>query len=325
MPEPGPVDGRRRLLSWLALGVVYLVWGSTYLAIRVGVRHLPPVLFAGTRYVVAAALLYPIALRATRRARRANEEGARPGAKAWIASGIVGILLLAAGNGGVTYAERVLPSGLAAVLVATVPLWMTVFAWPLDGQRVGWQSATGIAIGLGGVAILVGGVSSGHISSVMIALGAAAAWGFGSVLSHRLALPANAMLAASIEMLVGGVVLLVVAAGLGEYSHVHLSSVPFTTWVALGYLIVFGSIVAFTAYGYALAHLPVTTVSTYAFVNPVVAVLAGALLLGERLTWHEGVGAALVVVSIIVILRRSRVGVAKVGPAAGEETAAVSP
>jgi drug/metabolite transporter (DMT)-like permease len=306
MPEPGAVDGRQKALSWVALGVVYVLWGSTYLAIRVGVRHLPPMLLAGTRYVIAAALLCPIALRTTRTARQANEEGAKLDAKSWIACGIVGILLLAAGNGGVTYAERVLPSGFAAVLVATVPLWMTVFAWPLQGQRISWQSATGLAIGLGGVAILVGGAASGHISSVVIALGAAAAWGFGSVLSHRLALPANAMLAAAPEMLVGGVVLLLVAAATGEFPQVHLSSVPLTSWVALGYLIVFGSIVAFTAYGYALSHLPVTTVSTYAFVNPVVAVLAGALILGERLTWREGLGAALVVVSIIIILRRSR-------------------
>jgi drug/metabolite transporter (DMT)-like permease len=183
---------------------------------------------------------------------------------------------------------------------------MIVFAAPLQHQRITWRSAAGLAIGLGGVAILVGnGPSSGHLSSVIVALGAAAAWGFGSVLSHRLALPSNAMLAAAIEMLVGGVVLLAVAAATGELSDTHWSSVPATSWIALGYLVLFGSIVAFTAYGYALSHLPVSTVSTYAFVNPVVAVLAGALLLGERLTWREGVGAALVVGSIIIILRLS--------------------
>ena len=324
MPESAPLDARRRALSWVALGGVYLVWGATYLAIRVGVRHLPPMLLAGTRYVVAGALLYPVALRATRRARDASERGAKPDAKAWIACGIVGVLLLAAGNGGVTYAERVLPSGFAAVLVATVPLWMTVFAWPLQAERISWRSATGLAIGLGGVAILAGGASSGHISSVIIALGAAAAWGFGSVLSHRLALPVNAMLAAAIEMLVGGVVLMAVAAGTGEFSQVHLASVPVTSWVALGYLIIFGSIVAFTAYGYALAHLPVTTVSTYAFVNPVVAVLAGALILGEHLTLREGLGAALVVCSIIIILRGLRAPSRATQAAEGDASARAS-
>jgi drug/metabolite transporter (DMT)-like permease len=156
------------------------------------------------------------------------------------------------------------------------------------------------------VIILVGdGTASGRISGVIIVLGAAAAWGFGSVLSHRLAVPSHAMLAAAIEMLAGGVVLLAVGAGSGEFSRIHWSSVPATSWIALAYLIGPGSILAFTAYGYALSHLPVTTVSTYAYVNPVVAVLAGIMFLGEQFTWREGLGAALVLVSVVITLRRS--------------------
>jgi drug/metabolite transporter (DMT)-like permease len=297
---------RRRLLSWVALGVVYVVWGSTYLAIRVGVRHLPPLLFAGTRYVIAGVLLYPIALRVAARDRDPNEVSRRPDAKAWFACAIVGVLLLFAGNGGVTVAESTLPSGFAAVLFATVPLWMIVFAWPLQHERVTVKSAAGLALGLGGVVILVGERGdSGRISDVIIVLGAAAAWGFGSVLGHRLALPSHAMLAAAIEMLIGGVVLLAVAAGTGEFPRVHWASVSATSWIALAYLIGPGSILAFSAYGYALAHLPVSTVSTYAYVNPVVAVLAGSVILGERLTWSEGLGAALVVGSIVIIMHRS--------------------
>jgi drug/metabolite transporter (DMT)-like permease len=310
------VDTRSRVLSWIALGVVYLVWGSTYLAIRVGVGHLPPLLFAGTRYVIAGALLYPIARRASH---ASAQDRAKPGVRAWLAGAIIGILLLFAGNGGVTVGETTLPSGFAAVLVATVPLWMILFAWPIQRQRVTFRSAAALAVGLGGVIILVGdGTASGRMSGVIIVLGAAAAWGFGSVLSHRLAVPSHAMLAAAIEMLAGGVVLLAVGAGSGEFSRIHWSSIPATSWIALAYLIGPGSILAFTAYGYALSHLPVTTVSTYAYVNPVVAVLAGIMFLGEQFTWREGLGAALVLASVVIILRRSH-SASRLVPTRGDE------
>ena len=220
---------------------------------------------------------------------------------------MVGVLLLFAGNGGVSVAETTLPSGVAAVLVATVPLWMIVFAWPMEHHRVTAGSAAGLAVGLAGVAILVGGgLSGGRLSGVFIVLGASAAWGFGSVLSHRLPVPANAMLAAAIEMLAGGVVLLAVAAATGEFSRVQWSAVPAASWIALAYLIGPGSILAFTAYGYALSHLSTATVSTYAYVNPVVAVLAGILFLGERFSWREGLGAALVLASVVIIANRPR-------------------
>jgi drug/metabolite transporter (DMT)-like permease len=300
------LDTRTRVQSWIALGIVYVVWGSTYLAIRIGVGHLPPLLMAGIRYIVAGTLLYPIAARASSGSRGSSGGGARPGARAWLACAVVGVLLLFGGNGGVSVAETTLPSGVAAVLVATVPLWMIVFAWPVERQRVTARSAAGLAVGLGGVAVLVGGgLSGGRMSGVFIVLGASAAWGFGSALSHRLPVPGNAMLAAAIEMLAGGVVLLAVAAATGEFSRVHWSAVPATSWIALAYLIGPGSILAFTAYGYALSHLPTSTVSTYAYVNPVVAVLAGILFLGEQFSWREGLGAALVLVSVVIIVNRA--------------------
>jgi drug/metabolite transporter (DMT)-like permease len=308
MTSDTAVDRRGRVLSWIALGAVYLAWGSTYLAIRVGVGHLPPFFLAGIRYVIAGTLLYPVGRWAAARDRAPGAGSARPGWKAWLAGGVIGILLLFAGNGGVTVAETTLPSGLAAVLVATVPLWMILFAWPVQGQRVTWRSAAGLVAGLAGVAILVGGTASGRMSGVLIVLGASAAWGFGSVLGHRLPLPRQAMLAAAIEMLAGGAVLLAVAAGTGEYGRIRWAAIPASSWLALAYLIVAGSILAFTAYGYALARLPLATVSTYAYVNPVVAVLAGIVILGERFTWREGLGAALVVASVVIILRRSRTG-----------------
>ncbi|HEX4090051.1 MAG TPA: EamA family transporter [Trebonia sp.] len=306
----GTLDTRTRVQSWIALGIVYVVWGSTYLAIRVGVGHLPPLLLAGIRYVIAGTLLYPIARRTAAGGGGAPDGGStnvrgRLGARAWLAPAVVGVLLLFGGNGGVSVAETTLPSGVAAVLVATVPLWMIVFAWPVEQQRVTVRSAAGLAVGLGGVAILVGGgLAGGRLSGVFIAIGASAAWGFGSVLSHRLPMPANAMLAAAIEMLAGGVVLLAVAAATGEFGRAQWATVPATSWIALAYLIGPGSILAFTAYGYALSHLPVSTVSTYAYVNPVVAVLAGIAFLGEQFSWREGAGAGLVVASVVITLNR---------------------
>jgi drug/metabolite transporter (DMT)-like permease len=174
--------------------------------------------------------------------------------------------------------------------------------------------------------VLVGaGAPAGRLTGVITVLGAAAAWGLGSVLSHRLEMPSHAMIAAAIEMLVGGTVLLAAAACSGEFSRIHWSAVPATSWLALAYLIGPGSILAFTAYGYALAHLPVTTVATYAYVNPVVAVLAGILLLGEQVTWREGLGAALVVGSVVITLRRPRRARRPVAPAAASPARSAQP
>ncbi len=297
---------RTQALAWSSLGVVYVVWGTTYLAIRVGVRHIPPFAFAGIRYVVAGALLYPFALRsATKREMSSRSYDRRTRGKAWLACGVVGLFLLFGGNGGVTYAETTLPSGLSAVLVATVPIWMIAFSWPLLKRRVGFGAAVGIAIGLGGVVLLTGNFAgTGRIEGILIVLGAAASWGFGSVVSHRLPLPRPPMLAAAMEMLVAGVVLLGVAAGVGEFSHFSLTSIPASGWIALAYLIGPGSILAFSAYSYALSRLPISTVSTYAYVNPVVAVVAGIVILGERLTWLEALGAVVVLASVLILLNR---------------------
>ncbi|HUZ23972.1 MAG TPA: drug/metabolite exporter YedA [Streptosporangiaceae bacterium] len=300
----GPGRGRGYLLAWAALVVVYIVWGSTYLAIRVGVRDLPPAMLAGVRYVVAGVILYPVAARTGGDQLRAQD---RPGRREWLGSALVGLLLLVVGNGGVTLAERSLASGLAAVLVATVPLWMVVFALPLQGQRVSALGAAGLLLGLTGIAVLVsGGPAAGRAADVLIVLVAAASWGFGSVLSRRLRLPRRALLAAAMEMLAAGVVLLIVALASGEAGQVHWSGVPASSWLALAWLVVPGSILAFTAYGYALAHLPLATVSTYAYVNPVVAVVLGVLLLHERLTLREAAGALLVVASVALTLYHPR-------------------
>jgi drug/metabolite transporter (DMT)-like permease len=284
--------------------VVYVVWGSTYLAIRVGVRDIPPFGLAGARYLIAGALLFPIAIRTGDARTRAED---RPGWRQWVACGLIGMLLPALGNGGLTFAETTVPSGLAAMLVATVPLWMILFAVPIQRRRVSRRALCGLLIGLLGVIVLASGGST-HTGGdgVLIVLGASAAWGLGSALGGRLQLPRRALLAAAMEMLVGGAALTATAAVTGELGHPHLADIRVASWLALAYLIIPGSILAFTAYNYALTHLPVDTVSTYAYVNPVVAVILGAALLHENGSLHEAIGAALIISSVVLALRHRR-------------------
>lgn len=290
--------------AWLALVAVYLFWGSTYLAIRVGVRDLPPAMMSGIRYVIAGALLYPLALHTGGDERRRND---RPGLRQWLACLVIGSLLLVCGNGGVTWAEENVPSGLAALLVATVPLWMILFAVPLRHERITVTAGCGLVVGIIGVAALAGGGSfGGGLGGVFLVLAASAAWGLGSVLGHRLPLPRRPALAAAIQMLAGGVVLLIIASATGEWSDVRWSGVSANAWWSVLWLVGPGSILAFVAYGYALMHMPVSVVSTYAFVNPVIAVFLGITLLGEAFTLREGLGTLLVVASVALTLYRRR-------------------
>lgn len=299
------------MTAWAALVVVYLVWGSTYLAIRVAVRHLPALGMAGVRYLVAGALLYPVAIRSGNAETRAAD---RPGRRQWAGCAVIGLLLLAVGNGGVSLSEQSVPSGLAAALVATVPLWTVVFAVPIDRQRLDLRAAAGLPLGLLGVAVLAtGGSTRAHLSGVVVVLVAAAGWALGSVLGHRLRLPRRALLGAAMEMLVGGSLLIVAAAVRGDLGHVRWAGVPTTSWIALGYLVIAGSILGFTAYGYALAHLPLPVVSTYAYVNPVVAIALGVVVLHEGFSARDAVGAALVVGSVALTLHPRSAGRITVG------------
>ena len=291
--------------------MVYVVWGSTYLAIRVGVRDLPPLAMTGARLLVAGLLLYPVAVRSGGAELRRVD---RPGARQWLSCLVVAVLLLVLGNGGLSVGEKTLGSGFAAVLVATVPLWMVAFAWPIDRTRPTARASAGVLLGLVGVGVLADASGTAHLGGVLTVLGASMAWALGSVLAHRLALPRRALLAAAMEMLIAGVLLLAAAAVHGDLTGVHWSRVGLGSWLALAYLVSFGSILAFSAYGYALAHLPLTTVSTYAYVNPVVAVLLGALFLSERLTAQELAGTAVVVASVALTVRPARRPTA---PAAG--------
>ncbi len=280
--------------AWVALLIVWVVWGSTYLAIRVGVESMPPLLMAAVRFLIAGAIMFPLSVRR-----------GRPTRAQWVGCGVVGILLLGA-NGALSVAEKTVPSGLASLLIATVPLWLLGFDAGLNRVRLGWAPVLGLLVGLAGVGFLSGS-TSGSVSTtgVVISLCAAASWAFGTILSRRVPMPDNPALGSSMEMLVAGAALLAVAGANGEIGSFHPGAVSGRSWAALAYLVVVGSIIAFSAYVVAVRALPTATVATYAYVNPVIAVLLGTTMLGERLTPSMFVGGALIVGAVVLVVRRS--------------------
>jgi drug/metabolite transporter (DMT)-like permease len=283
---------------WLALGTVYLVWGSTYLAIAIAVQSLPPLFYSGIRFSTAGLLLAAwlafrgVDLRVTRR-----ELG---GAAA------VGTLLLAGGNGLVNIGERTVPSGVAALIVASIPLWIVLYRM-IAREHVGRDLLVGVLLGLVGVAILVvpGGLN-GTIDPVgaLILFGATLSWALGTFLSPRLSTPRHALVSTAYQMISGGIVLIVVALGGGELAHVDPAKISLQSLIAFGYLVVFGSLIAYSAYTWLLQNASVSLVSTYAFVNPVVAVILGALVLAEPITPTIVLGAAVIVVAVAFIVFR---------------------
>jgi drug/metabolite transporter (DMT)-like permease len=215
--------------------------------------------------------------------------------------------LLLVANGVVGVGEKTVPSGLAALLVATVPLWLLGIDAGLNHARIGLAQLAGLLLGLAGVALLSGlGDSHGiSVAGVIIILAAAAAWALGTIMASRVTIPSSPALASGMELITGGAALLVLAATAGELGSLHLGQVSARSWLALGYLTVFGSIVAFSAYGIAVRSLPTATVATYAYVNPVIAVLLGSLILNERLTPATIAGGALIVGAVVLVVRRS--------------------
>ena len=289
---------RGRLI--LAFAAVYIVWGSTYLAIRVGVETIPPLLMAGVRFLIAGAILYGFA--------RWRGE-ATPTRAQWRGSAIVGACLLLLGNGGVVYGEQTVPSGVAALLVAAVPVWMVVLDWLWHGSaRPTPRVVVGLVLGLLGIVLLVGPGAFGRaIGGAVDPLGAAVlvtasvSWAVGSVWSRRLELPRNAILATGAEMLCGGTLLTLAGLARGEAAAVHPSAISLASAAALLYLILVGSLIGFTAYIWILAHATPARASTYAYVNPVVAVILGWAILGERLTLRMLLAAAVIVGGVILI------------------------
>jgi len=299
---------RASLAAWICLLIIWVVWGSTYLAIRVAVETMPPLLMAAGRNMVAGAIMFPLALRSRRAAVRAGQTARYwPSRAEWIGCAIVGVLLLVA-NGAVGIGEQTVPSGLAALLVATVPLWLLGIDAVLNHARLGLAPMAGLALGLAGVGLLSGlGGGTARVSAVgvVIILGAAAMWAFGTIMARRVSTPSSPALTSAMQLLIGGAVLLVLAAVTGEFGSFRLSGVSERSWIALGYLIVVGSIVAFSAYVIAVRMLPTATVATYAYVNPVIAVLLGTLILNEPVTPGMLAGGVLIVGAVILVVRRS--------------------
>lgn len=284
---PGPRRITLPLIS--AFFALYVIWGSTYLVIRIGVQYWPPLMLGGIRFIIAGALMYGFL----------RWRGVpAPTWPQWKAAGVIGILLLSCGNGAVTVAEHMgVASGVAALAVATVPLFTLLcgYFWGARNTRLEWA---GIALGLIGIAMLNLGsnLQSSPLGAALLIF-AAAAWAFGSVLSKHLPLPQGAMASAA-EMLVGGVVLMIASTLSGE----HLDSLPpIEGWLALAYLIGFGSIIAFNAYMYLLKNVRPAAATSYAYVNPAVAVLLGIVFAGESIGIEETLAMAVIISAVVLI------------------------
>ena len=280
----------------LALAAVYLIWGSTYLAIRFAIETLPPLAMAGTRFVIAGAILMLWT---------AQRGAARPTRAHWLGGTLVGALLLLGGNGGVVLAERTVPSGLTAVIVALVPAWMVLLHWLTAGERPTRVTLAALVVGFGGVALLVGprdtGVDRIDAFGTAAALFASLSWAAGSLYSRRAPLPADPLRANGIEQLVGGALLLAAATLAGEWGELAPTAVSTRSLLSLGYLVVFGSLVGFTAYLWLLRAVRPALASTYAYVNPVVAVFLGWALAAEPVTARTLVAAGIILFAVATI------------------------
>ena len=284
------------LALWTALAAVYLIWGSTYLAIRFTVETVPPFISAAARFVISGAILYGW--------RRLAGDPA-PSNLEWRNASVIGILLLVGGNGGVVWASQFIESSLAALLVATVPLWMVLFdAVRRDGGWPNVKSALGILTGFCGAALLVGWTAkASEPTSFYGAVAVASAslfWAVGSIQGKTAKLPNSPLMTTGMEMLVGGTVLIAVAGLMGEFDHLEFEAISTRSAVSWTYLTVIGP-VAFVAYAWLLRNAPIPLVATYSYVNPLVAILLGYLIGKETLTPHVLLAAALIVGSVILV------------------------
>ena len=280
----------------LAFLAVYLCWGMTYLAIRIAVRDIPPHLMSGARFLVAGLVLY---LWTRRRG------DAKPTAIQWRSAAMVGAFLLLGGNATVAWAEQQVPSGLAAVLIAVAPIWMVAFEWAKGGPRPGKRVIAGLILGLAGVALLVSpeGDSATQVNLIgaaMLVL-ASASWAWGSVISKSAPLPKSPFLATSMEMIGGGVLLLLTALAVGQVAHFRPSEVSAHAVLAWLFLVVFGSLVGFTAYIWLLGVTSIAKAGTYAYVNPIVAVFLGWAILDEPVAGRTLIAALVILVGVALV------------------------
>jgi drug/metabolite transporter (DMT)-like permease len=304
------MEAATRPRAWkvvLAFAIIYLVWGSTFLAIRVGVREVPPFLLAGIRFVIAGLVVF-----AWTRAKGT----VLPSMREWLSVTVLAVLFFVVDYGFVFWAEVRVPSGITAVMMATIPAFMAISEIViLKTQRLTLRLGIALLVGIGGVAVLVSRTASfsdapiDRIGAVALLL-AAIGWALGSALTRKLPLPSNKVMSSGAQMLTGGILLTAVSAMLGEFHGFRVQAVSSKAWLALAYLIVAGSIVAFTAYIWLIHHESPTKVGTYAYVNPVVAVLLGYFLGGEGLGLRTIMGSILVLVSVLVITKSPKKAVA---------------
>jgi drug/metabolite transporter (DMT)-like permease len=293
--------GASRARIWAALAIVYVVWGSTYLGIDLAIRTIPPFLSAAVRFLIAGGLLYAWAIR---RGDRAD----RPTARHWVSAFLTAAPLLAVGNAAVAWAEQTIDTGTASLIIASVPLWMALLDRIFYAQRLARAIVLGLVIGFGGVGLLIapGGAGGAGSRAAIVLVFSSLAWAVGSLYSRHAAMPRRPLVGAAMQMLAGGLMLTVVAAASGEIGRVHPGAVSLESWLGLTYLIGVGSLLGFTAYMWLLRAAPTSLVGTYAYVNPVIAVLLGTVLLGEALTWRTVVGGGIVVAAVALIVRAPR-------------------
>lgn len=282
-----------------AFAAIYVIWGSTYFAIRVAIETIPPFLMAGLRFLLAGAVLY-----AWCRCRGAPA----PSLRHWLSATIIGGLLLLGGNGGVVWSEQFVPSGIAALIVATVPLWLVLLNWlGPAGQRPGIAEVAGVALGFTGMILLVqmGGGEAGaplHRLGAIVLLVATLSWSVGSLYSRRAPLPSSPLVATGMEMLAGGALLTLAGTIAGEWPRFAPGAMSVRSLTAVVYLIVFGSLVAFTAYMWLLRVTTPARVATYAYVNPIVALLLGWGFAGEPLTARTLLASAVILLGVVVTI-----------------------
>jgi drug/metabolite transporter (DMT)-like permease len=284
---------------WIALLALYIVWGSTYLAIRFSVETIPPFLHAALRFLISGAILYSW--------RRMAGDPA-PTLNNWKSTAIVGAALLLGGNGLVAWAERTVPSGIAALMISTSPFWLVLFeSLRAGGVKPTWQSIVGLILGFGGVFILIGpaeimgGGGRFDTFGIILLLFAPFFWSLGSIYGRGADMPESTLLGTGMEMLAGAMALFVVSLAKGELNGFSVAQVSMRSWLGLAYLITFGSLVGFVSYGWLLHNAPVSLLSTYAYVNPVVAVFLGNWLANEPLNARIVLASAIIIGSVVLI------------------------
>jgi drug/metabolite transporter (DMT)-like permease len=306
---------------WLGLAIVYVVWGSTYLGIKEAVGTIPPFLMAAARFLIAGGILYAWAIR------RGDTVGDRIGRRQWVSAIVIGALLLATGNAFLAWAEkRGVATGVAALIIAAVPIYMAVIASLWGDERMRARVVAGLVAGFAGTALLIqagSGSGSGHVDAIGVGavIVASLSWALGSVMSNHVALPSRPLVSTAMEMIGGGAVCLVIGAAAGEFGRVDIAKVSLSSALGLSYLIVFGSLVAFSAYVWLLRNATTSLVSTYAYVNPVIAVILGVIVLNERFTALEVLAALMIVTAVAAIVldqgrRRRELQEAPIGEAA---------